>query len=179
MLSRLPAVSGELITRDCRTMHGGRGCARPAPYSPRCQAGTAWRPHSERNEEVFDDLIQLAVAVRRFRPRASFEADRGFDKGNSDEREKRNMLFSRVAFAFFASRTYYSCTIVTKEHARPTCTSWGSKRKRAHGRRDRSEPCRSARLKRTILLSGFRKIKGTEKDFRTPPRPRVNIWPSK
>lgn len=155
MLSRLPAVSGELITRDCRTMHGGRGCARPAPDSPRCQAGTAWQPLSERNEEVFDDLIQLAVAVRRFRPRALFEADRGFDKGNSAEWEKRNMLFPvspLLSCEIFTPRplpaiiavAQQKCSIVRKEHARPTCTSWGSERKRAHGRKDRSEPCRSS-----------------------------------
>lgn len=154
MLSRLPAVSGELITRDCCTMHGGRGCARPAPDSPRCQAGTAWRPLSERNEEVFDDLIQLAVAVRRFRPRASFEVDRSFDKGNSAEREKPNVLFpvspllSCEIFPPPASSTYYSCRTKMlyfyEEHASPTCTSWGSKRKRAHGRKDKSEPCRSS-----------------------------------
>lgn len=101
----------------------------------------------------FDDLIQLAVAVRRFRPRASFEADRGFDEGNSAEREKRNMLFPvspLLSCEIVTPRplpapiavAQQKCSIVKNEHAHPTCTSGGSKRKRAQGRKDRSEPCR-------------------------------------
>lgn len=160
MLSRLPSVSGELITRDCRTMHGGRGCARPAPDSPRCQAGTAWQPLSERNGELFDDLPSggrwSAGNVRRFQPRASFEADRGFDKGNSAEPKKNVMCFFPCRLCFLVKSSplrrphapiavaQHKCSIVTKERARPTCASWGSKRKRAHGRQDKSEPCRSS-----------------------------------
>lgn len=78
MLSRLPAVSGEFITRDWR------GCARPAPGSPRCQAGTAsetrrfltiWSAGGDRDLEL------------------PLKHTESFDKGESAERQKWNFFF--------------------------------------------------------------------------------------
>lgn len=148
MLSRLPAVSGELITRDCLTMHGGHGCARPAPDSPRCQAGTAWLLFSERNQEISDNF----PSGGRWSARGDCEAilnssfllkrTESFDKGNSAERQKWNVFFPpRVAFVFlwnllnFSPRhTYYSCGTNANERectvTKKPSTSWGSKGRR-------------------------------------------------
>lgn len=112
MLSRLPAVSGELITRDCLTMHGGHGCARPAPDSPRCQAGTANRGDFWRFP-IWRALVSLWWLWGYFDLKLPLKRAESFDKGNSAERQKWNVFFHPVSLLL-------SCEIVQiSPHATP------------------------------------------------------------
>lgn len=141
MLSRLPAVSGELITRDCRTM------LRRSRLRPTC----TWLPAVSGRDGVAAAFRAKRGGFWRFDsagggceaiPTSSFVRSRPrLWQGQFSWVGKTEYAFSRVAFAFLwnlhpppASRNYCSCTtkmLYSSERARTPYLHQLGKRKKA------------------------------------------------